>query len=113
LKLLDFLKQGNVQGAPKQNRELFFKKILTPSLTNFLLIFSDISVAVTIFHFNKLTDNHLFKVLSTDFNASIQSSWKVVNNAAKVLYFILAHSVAFMAVFESKLVDFLGSFEMF
>jgi hypothetical protein len=44
-------------------------------------------------YFNKLTDNRLFKVLPAGFNASIQSPWKVVNNAAKVLYFILAHPV--------------------
>jgi hypothetical protein len=32
-------------------------------------------------------------VLSAGFNARIQSSWKVVNNAVKVLYFMLAHPV--------------------
>jgi hypothetical protein len=32
-------------------------------------------------------------VFSTDLNASIQSSWKVANNAAKVLYFMSAYIV--------------------
>jgi hypothetical protein len=41
-------------------------------------------------------------VLSAGFNASTQSSWKVVNNAAKVLYFILAHPVV------TRIKDLLG-----
>jgi hypothetical protein len=62
-------------------------------LSSILLIFFRHFCCSSHIYFNKLTGNRLFKVLSAGFNASIQSPWKVVNNAAKVLYFILAQIV--------------------
>jgi hypothetical protein len=81
----------------------FSQKIIDPSLTiyffQFFVDFFRLFCCSNNIYFNKLTDNRLFNVLSAGFNASIQSSWKVVNNAAKVLYFILARPVCSKSVF--------------
>lgn len=105
--LLEKMMQKNITGWAKiKYVENFLSKKHRPLyveffLSSFLLIFFRHSCCSNNIYFNKLTDNRLFNVLSAGFNASIQSSWKVVSNAAKVLYFILAHPV-FTLKFEQK-----------